>query len=1120
MSTHEWVLRWFEFAVASTLLLGAIGWGVARLRQPIDRANLIVLGLLAIALLPITLSFMPGPRWHLGVFAAVEPAAVEPATRNAPPILAPRRNTDDAAISPNGVGFARTTRVPSDSNAVLSDPALSATATAPEPGTVEEGLATDESSGVATSPERSITLGQTGDTETGGNYGQATRWWSIAAGTLAFAHVVSLVYFLCEWMFGTIQLRRLCRRAAAADETVWATWQAVSGQASRNVQILISREVAAPLVFGWWRPTILLPRAIAAGDSTRLRFCLAHEWAHVRAGDLWAWRAIHLCRFVLWYQPLYWSLRRELRVCQDLVADDRAVGARGATDDHLEYSELLLSLARQQQQLSIPGAIAFHDRSSQLTRRITMLLTSPQVLQAKSTRVFWGLASSTLLLSSFLLSSIRWSEASSPIVTTQPVAAVVAGLPDEEFKWVRGRVIDEQDRPVAGAQLVFPMDMDQSFILTATADADGNFELKCPIDQINRPSWQRQYSVWAYAPGYNLLPTSVHEALHLGSDKPYTLRLSPANQVSFRVVRPDGEPMSDAVVRPRYITMSHRTHFVPIALQPIVTGVTDSDGQVTLHAIGQDPTNPDAIGSFLTKSAEYGQQAVTLRKSPEGKIPGIQLKPTATVRGRFISDNPEWAGGIRLRFSTRTYDNRDSVAGFAEVTSDAEGHFEVPRLAIGKLEYIDVFIDSQRPVRPVMPEGFTLSAGEVKQLEIPMVDAPKVFGRVVSKSNDPVAEVGVGIRYGHGQHDRAITDEDGRFEMRSLPGAVSVNVFSVPIGFSVWADALDNKPLKVPTDATEFELPTIQLSSTVLIRGQVLDENNRPMADRMIDALDRNRRYGIGLTDADGNFEIAVPEGMQETVKLQLNDRTITFGDNLQVIQREPLVLRFITNTKAADMEAARATKADVVLVGQVLFSGQPIAGVPLLMERRTPHFRPDGTIDRSLGKTHPGDEQVTDAEGRYRLKGLKAGDEYTIYVRPKFGAVDLEWPHYSGTVPVDAEDEVELADVKLEPLSQSIGGLVVDPDGKPVPGAKVLAQLRGRQRLLYDWTRPESSPSTTSDAEGRFQIKELPERDLSIYAYLQDKSGSSRFPVKFDIERNQQDIRIVLDPSLIDDED
>lgn len=1107
MNAHEWVLRWFEFAVASTLLLGAIGCGVARLRQPIDRVNLIVLGLLASALLPMTLSFMPGPRWHLGVFASRD--AESP---NASRIPASPSNTGDASASPGGVDLARTRPALEKPSAISSDPVPT-----PQSPMTERGGATENAS---PSVDRSIPTGKTDDKAKRRDFSPAPLWWSIATGVLAFGQVLAMVYFLCEWTLGTIQLRLLCRRSEAAPETVWTTWQTVTGQASRNVHIRISNEVTAPLVFGWWRPTILLPRTIAEGDATNLRFSLGHEWAHVQARDLWTWRAIQLCRFVLWYQPLYWSLRRELRVCQDLVADDRAVGTRRMSDDHLRYCELLLSLARQQQQLSIPGAIAFHDRTSQLTRRITMLLKSPQVLQSKSTRIFWGLASGTLLLSTFVLSSIRWSEASSPAVPTTPMAEIDEGRSDQDFKWVRGRVVDQQERPVAGAQLVFPMDLDQSFVLTATADADGNFELKCPVDRINRPTWERQSSVWAYAPGYNLLPTSVYKALYVDSNETYTLRLSPANQVALRVLRPDGEPMPDVVVRPRYFFMSRITHFVPKTLESIVTGVTDSSGQVTLHGLGQDPMDPDAIGSFFAMSAEYGQQNVSLRKSPDGKTPDIQLNPTATVRGRFISDNPEWAAGIRLRFFSQTLDNNEPVYGFAEATSDAEGRFEVPRLAAGKLEYIDVSIDSQRPVRPVMPAAFTLSAGDVKEFEIPMVGAPKVFGRVVSKRNVPVANAGVSIRYGHVQFDRAITDEDGRFEMRSLNGEVSVNVVSTPIGFSSFAQAHDNTRITIPPDATSFELPTIQLSATVLIRGQVLDENNQPIVDRMIDALDRNRRYGVGFTDTDGKFEIAVPEGMQDTLKLRLEDRTMILGDNLQVIQREPLVLRFITNTKAADMEAARATKADVVLVGQVLLSGQPIAGVPLLMERWTPYFKPDGTIDSSSAKMYPGDEQVTDAEGRYRLKGLKAGDEYRIYVRPKFGAVDLEWPHYSGTVLGDASDEVELADVKLEPLSQSIGGIVVDPDGKPVQGANVQAQLREQKRLLYDWTRPESSPATTSDAEGRFRIMELPDRDLSIYAYLSGKSGSSRFPVKFDIERNQQDIRIVLDPSLIDDED
>jgi beta-lactamase regulating signal transducer with metallopeptidase domain len=1116
MNAQEWVLRWFEFAVASTALLGAIAWGVARLRQPIDRVNLIVLGLLATALLPMSLSLMPGPRWHVGLFAALEPATTNTPLGSAPPSSA------DKVTPPNAASVERTPRVPTDPQAMSSDPALSATETAREPKNVEQSLVKAVSAGVGSLSERSISAESTGATEVGVTSAQSARWWSVAAGILGIAYAASLVVFLSQSMVGTIQLRRLCRRAAAADETVWAMWQTVSDRATQNVKILISDEVVAPLLGGGWRPTLLLPRAIAEGDSTALRFCLAHEWAHIQAGDLWAWRAIHLCRYVLWYQPWYWSLRRELRVCQDLVADDRAVGARGASDDHLRYCELLLSLARQQQQLSIPGAIAFHDRASQLTRRITLLLTSSQVLPTKSTRVFWGLASGTLLLSTCVLSSIRWSEASSPVTITPAVAAVVESRSDEDFRWVRGRVVDEQDHGVAGAQLIFPLDLDESVVLTATADADGNFELKCPMDQIKRPAWERQSSVWAYAPGYNLMATSVYEALRQEEDpeKRYTLRLSLANEINMRVLRPDGEPLADVEVRPQYVEVSQRRHFVPKALASIVTGMTNQDGRVILSALGHGSADPDHRILMVTQSVEFGQQHVSLVQPPDGKIPDVKLKPTASVRGRFLADNPAWAAGIRLQFNTRTSDRGDPVSGFAEVISDAQGRFEVPRLAIGNTEHFNVRIDPQRPVRPVMPEAFTLIAGEVKQLQIPVVDAPKVFGRVVSKTNAPIANAGVSVRYGHSQIERGITDENGRFEMRSLPGDVRVDIFAAPLGFSSWDQPIPTKPLTLLPNAKGLEWPTIQLSSTVLIRGQLIDEKDRPLANRYIDALERNRHYGGGLTDADGNFEISVPEGAQDTVRLRVDDRAIPFGDNVQVIQYEPLVLRFITNTKREDLEAARATKADVVLVGQVLLSGQPIAGVPILVERRTPYFRPDGTIDLTMGKMYPSDEQVTDAEGRYRLKGLKAEDEYTIYVRPKFGAVDLDWPHYRGIVPRDAEEEVVLSDVKLEPLSQSIGGLVVDPDGKPVPGAKILAQLRGRQRLIYDWTRPESSPVTTSDAEGRFQIKELPERDLSIYAYLPVKSGSSRFPVQFDIERNQQDIRIVLDPSLINDED
>ena len=46
---------------------------------------------------------------------------------------------------------------------------------------------------------------------------------------------------------------------------------------------------------------------------------------------------------LLFYQPLFWWLRRQLRLCQDYLADDRAAAA-GSPED---YAACLVRLARE-----------------------------------------------------------------------------------------------------------------------------------------------------------------------------------------------------------------------------------------------------------------------------------------------------------------------------------------------------------------------------------------------------------------------------------------------------------------------------------------------------------------------------------------------------------------------------------------------------------------------------------------------------------------------------------------------------------------------------------------------------------------------------------------------------
>ena len=116
-----------------------------------------------------------------------------------------------------------------------------------------------------------------------------------------------------------------------------------AGPAGERVVLLESDRIALPFTYTWARPVILLPAALCDGSEPEaLRYVLAHEWSHVERRDAWAWNLACLAGLVLFYQPLFWWLRRQLRLCQDYLADDRAAAAGSAED----YAAFLVRLAR------------------------------------------------------------------------------------------------------------------------------------------------------------------------------------------------------------------------------------------------------------------------------------------------------------------------------------------------------------------------------------------------------------------------------------------------------------------------------------------------------------------------------------------------------------------------------------------------------------------------------------------------------------------------------------------------------------------------------------------------------------------------------------------------------
>lgn len=112
---------------------------------------------------------------------------------------------------------------------------------------------------------------------------------------------------------------------------------------------------------------------------------------------------------------------------------------------------------------------------------------------------------------------------------------------------------------------------------------------------------------------------------------------------------------------------------------------------------------------------------------------------------------------------------------------------------------------------------------------------------------------------------------------------------------------------------------------------------------------------------------------------------------------------------------------------------------------------------------------------------------------------------------------EIRLPDCRIVSHGQTLRGVVVDPQGKPVPGITVSANIAGGDTLARPPDLPK--PWTDTDELGRFELRQLPDQPIELMAYRPNKAGGRiRYPSKVRPRMNQTDIRIILDPKLLQD--
>ena len=380
---------------------------------------------------------------------------------------------------------------------------------------------------------------------------------------------------LAFWLLGTAILamrllvghRRMARlrgTAIPAEPEAEALCHELAGRMRLRLPgVLRSPFLSSPCLDGLRRPAILLPE----DAEQNLRDTFVHELAHLGRRD-GLWNLLRqLATAALWVQPLLWVLSRRIEETAEEVCDDFVV-AFGA--DRGRYAGHLLELAERRLPPLAPSGVGMISLRSLLARRIARILDSTRSLSTRAGRrtiaatLLAGLAGTILAGLLGVGGGSRNLHAEEPKPGTSatadnPEPAPAGPVKPESRITVKGRVVDQDGRPVAGATVAsaryrrggvgpYGRDADRQEIDRVVTDADGRFSLTI-IDsesgsdpEPDDPDRWGRPAIVAWAPGFG--PAwSTTLAREVTEDQPIRLVRDDV-PITGRLVDLEGRPVA------------------------------------------------------------------------------------------------------------------------------------------------------------------------------------------------------------------------------------------------------------------------------------------------------------------------------------------------------------------------------------------------------------------------------------------------------------------------------------------------------------------------------------------------------------------------------------------------
>ena len=361
---------WLQFLIDTTVksfvifaVAGVFGF-ILRRRSAAARGlvwSLAILGCLIVPLFSLTL-----PRWEVGVL---------PAT---PERFEMDRLTDNqrAATSPVPIG-----------SRPLPTTTTSSTQTTPIP--IQPGSAPSE-----------ITTPQSNTLETGLASLHWTEWTAVCwAGGALFLITRLIVGIGAVWH---ISLRS--NTFSISIPQVHPDWTC-------PVSIRQSDAVTVPMVWGLFRPVILLPANTTEWEPERQHAVLLHELAHIQRQDWLMQMMAQVTCAVYWFNPLVWFAARRMRTEVERACDDHVLNAGYQSTD---YARHLLDIVRNIKVLRPASrATVAMARPSKIEGRLRTILAEHRN-RRPVTKIAVAIGLLTLICFAVLIGVMRLTETAGP----------------------------------------------------------------------------------------------------------------------------------------------------------------------------------------------------------------------------------------------------------------------------------------------------------------------------------------------------------------------------------------------------------------------------------------------------------------------------------------------------------------------------------------------------------------------------------------------------------------------------------------------------------------------------------------------------------------------------------